>query len=100
LEPEQVPNATYEKPLFERKIYELGLTAAFSRQVLQDLPGVFTLEDLKIKLNAVLREVRARDPESETVANGILLLAQSNYEVQFAAESRLSERVIFPNSPS
>jgi predicted GH43/DUF377 family glycosyl hydrolase len=29
-----------------------------------------------------------------------LLLAQSNYEVQFAPESRVSERVIFPTSPS
>ncbi len=36
----------------------------------------------------------------DTVAKGILLLAQSNYEVQFASESRVSERVIFPTSPS
>src|SRR5438552_7938483 len=28
-EPRQAPNAYYEKPLFERKLYELGLTSAF-----------------------------------------------------------------------
>src|SRR5205823_11020708 len=56
--------------------------------------------ELRSKLEGVLRQVRANDPESETVAKGVLLLAQSNYEMQFAHESRLSERVIFPSSPS
>src|SRR5204863_7776235 len=28
-EPRQVPNASYEKPLFEPKLYELGLTSPF-----------------------------------------------------------------------
>src|ERR1051325_11033687 len=30
----------------------------------------------------------------------MLMLAQSNYEVQFDPESRLSERVLFPSTPS
>jgi hypothetical protein len=30
----------------------------------------------------------------------ILMLAQSNYEVQFAPDTRLSERVLFPTTPS
>src|SRR5437867_1129453 len=98
--PQQIPNATYEKSLFERKLYELGLTGAFSRDLLVELKPYFTLDELKSRLNSVLRQVRARDPESETVAKSILLLAQSNYEVQFEADSRLSERVIFPNSPA
>ena len=99
-EPQQVPSAFYEKPLFERKLYELGLTSPFSRRVLGELLDTFTMEELHKKLEAVLKQVRAIDPESDTVAKGILLLAQSNYEVQFAAESRVSERVIFPTSPS
>src|SRR5882724_4432997 len=99
-EPRQVPNASYEKPLFERKLYELGLTSPFSRRVLGELLDTFTMEELMKKLDAVLKQVRATDPESDTVAKGILLLAQSNYEVQFAPESRVSERVIFPTSPS
>jgi hypothetical protein len=99
-EPRQVPNASYEKPLFERKLYELGLTNPFSRSVIGQLPDAFTLEELQKKLDTVLKQVRSTDPESETVAKGVLLLAQSNYEVQFAPESRLSERVIFPSSPS
>jgi predicted GH43/DUF377 family glycosyl hydrolase len=99
-EPRQVPNAYYEKTLFERKLYELGYTSQFSRRVLGDLSELFTVVELQKKLESTLRQVRAVDPESETVAKSILLLAQSNYEVQFPPESRVSERVIFPFSPS
>jgi predicted GH43/DUF377 family glycosyl hydrolase len=99
-EPRQVPNASYEKPLFERKLYELGLTSPFSRRLMDDLRDTFTLAELQRKIDVLLKQVRALHPESETVAKGILLLAQSNYEVQFAPESRVSERVIFPTSPS
>jgi predicted GH43/DUF377 family glycosyl hydrolase len=100
IEPQQIPNATYENTLFERKLYELGLAGPFSRRVLSELKPFFTLDELKAKLNNVLRQVRMQDPEGETIAKGILLLAQSNYEVQFRPDSRLSERVIFPSSPS
>ncbi|HXU77891.1 MAG TPA: glycosidase [Methylomirabilota bacterium] len=99
-EPRQVPSASYEKPLFERKLYELGLTSPFSRRLLEELRDTFTLAELQKKIDALLKQVRSLHPESETVAKGILLLAQSNYEVQFAPESRVSERVIFPTSPS
>jgi predicted GH43/DUF377 family glycosyl hydrolase len=99
-EPKQIPNASYEKALFERKLYELGLTSEFSRRVTSQLKDIFTLPDLKKQTDLVLTQVRGCDPESEAIANGILLLAQSNYEVQFAPETRLSERVIFPTSPS
>ena len=99
-EPKQVPSASYEKPLFERKLYELGLTSAFSRRVMDELPASFNLGDLRKKVDTTVKQARALDPESEAVGRGILLLAQSNYEVQFAADSRVSERVIFPTSPS
>ena len=99
-EPKQVPSASYEKALFERKLYELNLTGAFSRRVLEQLPPTFTLTDLRKKLDTTLKQVRSLDPEGETISRAILLLAQSNYEVQFAPDSRVSERVIFPTSPS
>src|SRR5204863_3470519 len=72
----------------------------FTRRVLGELNDSFTFEELRKKLDAVLRQTRVIHPESDTVAKGVLLLAQSNYEVQFAPESRVSERVIFPFSPS
>src|SRR5688572_16943779 len=46
------------------------------------------------------KHLRARGQETKSVARKTLMLAQSNYEVQFAPDSRLSERVLFPVSPS
>src|SRR5687767_13956707 len=74
-EPRQIPNANYEKKLFERKLYELHLTSPFSRRVMEELGNTFNLEDLRKKLNVILRQVRATDPESELVARGMILLA-------------------------
>jgi predicted GH43/DUF377 family glycosyl hydrolase len=100
LEPAQVPNASYQKDLFERKVGELGLTGDFSRWLFQRLPESFTLEELRSGVGAAENIARARDQETEAVARKILMLAQSNYEVQFSPRSRLSERVLFPVTPS
>ena len=91
LEPAQVPNASYEKGLFERKLRELGLAGDFTRQTLQSLGDAFTLEELRGAAGRAAEHFEARKT---------LMLAQSNYEVQFAADSRLSERVLFPATPS
>ncbi len=100
LEPAQVPNASYEKSLFERKLQELGLVGDFSRQFLKGLGDSFTLEELHTSVNLAVKQLRARDQETGAAARKTLMLAQSNYEVQFAPDSRLSERVLFPVTPS
>src|ERR1035441_5210117 len=92
LEPEQVPNAAYENIIFERKLQELGLVGDFSRQVLQGLGSSFTLDDLRASLSRTAQEFRTRDQQTGAAARKIQTLAQSNYEVQFAPDSRLSER--------
>jgi len=98
LEPMQVPNATYEKSLFERKLQELGLVGDFNREVLKSLGDAFTLEELRTSVSLAVKQLRI--PDQESVARETLMLAQSNYEVQFAPDSRLSERVLFPATPS
>jgi predicted GH43/DUF377 family glycosyl hydrolase len=100
LEPVQVPNATYEKHLFERKLHELGLVGDFNREVLKGLGDAFTLEELRASVSLAVKQLRVPDQETQSVARETLILAQSNYEVQFAPDSRLSERVLFPTTPS
>ena len=100
LEPEQVPNASYESDVFERKLRELGLVGDFSRQVLLGLGSSFTLDELRASLTRSAQQFRARDQATGSNARKILTLAQSNYEVQFGPDSRLSERVLFPVTPS
>ena len=51
-EPSQIPNPLYEKPLFARKLSELGLTGEFSQRVMHKLGELFALEDLRAGLQA------------------------------------------------
>ena len=101
LEPVQVPNSRFERALFERKLHELHLLGEFNREVLAGLSDAFTMEELRASIS------RAADhlPESErqtinSTARETVMLARSNYEVQFTADSGLSERVLFPVTPS
>ncbi|HWH70270.1 MAG TPA: glycoside hydrolase family 130 protein, partial [Candidatus Sulfotelmatobacter sp.] len=84
----------------ERKLHELGLAGDFSRRVLQRLGNSFTLEELQASLNVVIEQDQSCDQETEAAARKTLMLAQSNYEVRFAADSHLSARVLFPVTPS
>ena len=101
-EPRQIPNPFYEKGLFERKLFELKLTNEFTRRVMHKLGELFTLEELRTNVKTELKQPRQSDgaKEDQNSAEGICMLASSNYEVQFQPEQRLSERIIFPASPS
>lgn len=100
LEPEQVPSMHYEKTLFERKLRELVLVGDFTRQTLQQLGESFTLDELRAAIRRATDILGARDQQTEAIARKTLMLAQSNYEVKFPPDSRLSERVLFPTTPS
>jgi predicted GH43/DUF377 family glycosyl hydrolase len=99
-EPRQIPNPHYETGLFARKLAELGLNGAFSRRVLKDFGDSFTLEELRVRLSAEQFQRSGVLTQDHDVAQGIWLLAKSNYEVQFQPEQEFSERVLFPATPS
>ncbi|MBN1698438.1 MAG: glycoside hydrolase family 130 protein [Spirochaetales bacterium] len=99
-EPEPVPNAVYEKALFARKLKEAGLHNNFCRCVVDQLPGEFILDDLRRILEEERRKMNPVDAMADRATQGILLLAESNYEVRFTSDSRVSQRVIFPSVPS
>ncbi len=101
LEPTQIPNSTFEKPLFERKLSELRLMGDFNRDVLNGLPDAFTMEELRASIARISAQLPEGQQETvKSVARETLMLASSNYEVQFPPESALSERVLFPVTPS
>jgi predicted GH43/DUF377 family glycosyl hydrolase len=97
-EPRPVPSAEFERALFSRKLAELGLDNEFSRRVMASLGGRFTLDQLRAAATAIRRTHPA--PDSGAIADRMLLLAQSNYEVAFDPSQNVSERIIFPFSPS
>jgi predicted GH43/DUF377 family glycosyl hydrolase len=102
-EPRQTPNPQYEKPQFTRKLLELGLTGDFADAAIGNLNDLFTLEELRNSLQTELAQSRVlntRLREDEEVSRGIQMLALSNHEVQFQREQSLSQRIIFPATPS
>jgi predicted GH43/DUF377 family glycosyl hydrolase len=98
-EPQQIANTVYEGPLFQRKLRELGLHSGFADRVTRRLGSSFGLNKLKEVLNAELESSDQRS-EDAMAAQSIWMLAKSNYEVQFDLEQNLSERILFPSTPS
>jgi predicted GH43/DUF377 family glycosyl hydrolase len=60
----------------------------------------FTLADLDRTLKLVLKSHRTRQREFEPVAHTMLVLARANYEIRFDPSLNVSERIIFPSSPT
>jgi predicted GH43/DUF377 family glycosyl hydrolase len=103
VEPKAVPNPTYERALFGRKLHELGLSSAFTRRVVQALDDEFTLQELRDELKREHWRGRNLEPEADQIANlddKILSLALSNYQVRFRPDQEISEQVLFPVTPS
>lgn len=100
-EPRLVHDAPYSKALFARQLAEQGFAGEFTRRALGSLGEAFTLGQLRVALALVKNQLEANDPAgARAVGDSILSLALSNYQVSFPADQRMSERVIFPVSPS
>jgi len=102
-EPRQIANTIYEGPLFKRKLWELGVESGFSGRVLERLGDSFSQSALRDALAAELEnsgQSHGEAGDNQVLASSIWMLARSNYEVQFEPEQDLSERIIFPSTPS
>ena len=101
-EPRQIPSRLYEKALFERKLDELGLTNEFTRRTIGRLGEAFQFDDLCRLVEEELQWSCEHDEGARNLDSAVAMrrLAESNYEVQFSPEQKLSERIIFPSSPS
>jgi predicted GH43/DUF377 family glycosyl hydrolase len=98
--PELVPNALYERALFHRKLSELGINGPLTEQVMAALGEHFTLHDLENSIEQVRKYNRAHQREFEPIAHTMLVLAKANYEIHYVDRPNISERVIFPSSPT
>jgi predicted GH43/DUF377 family glycosyl hydrolase len=100
-EPSQIPNPMYDRALFERKLSEVGLAGTFTHRVINRLAESFSPEELRSALQA--EQFRLSDGmsrEDQSAAQGIWMLARSNHEVQFRPEQQISDRILFPATPS
>ena len=99
LVPERVSNIAFTKELFTHRLEQAGVQNEFCRRVLDKLHEDFTLKELhQVLIASGLTETS--DAAAVWAARGLLLLAESNFEVSFPASSQLSQRVLFPSAPS
>lgn len=97
---EYISNPIYEKTLFEKKLIELDLLNDFAKTILDSLGESFTITELEGSIKILIRPFRNKLDENVLTATGILSLALSNYQIQYNPDHPLSERIIFPHSPS
>jgi predicted GH43/DUF377 family glycosyl hydrolase len=95
-----VPDSEFETALFARKLFEMGVTGRFCDDVMAALGDQFTFDELTEALRRVRRRERSSLREHESVSQAILTLARSNYEIKYAPDQPLSEKVIFPTGPT
>jgi len=98
--PNVVASSQYDKHLFLRKLFELGVSGGLVDLVFDALDERFTFSDLETSLRTTGRQHRSRRSEWEPVERAIGALARANYEIECDPDSDLSERVIFPYSPA
>ena len=92
-----VPDKQFEKPLFRRKLQDIGVNDAVTDLVLDRLGDFFTAAQLE----QAITEVRAAAPETlhlEESLQEIGWLAHSNYQLELPREAEASELVIFPQT--
>ena len=93
-----IDDALYDKESYVLKLIEMKAHRTYAEPILALLDPRFTMSDLKYAIE------RSRPREVVTqwkeLAESMLWLAHSNYELEFSPDAAISERVIFPVSES
>lgn len=98
--PDHIPPTSYNKAIFLQQLQQLGLVDTIAETILKTLRDSFTVEELMQEVQYLRRYAQHRNTEFDRTSSRLINLAKSNYEVVYAPEQPLTERVIFPNAPS
>lgn len=96
--PKIVHKKIYGKEKFVQKLSEMKIPKQYSSKIMKDLPDNFEYHQLRNSVNKVLSN--ERDTNKKLALEEITWLVDSYYDVKFSLDSDISERVIFPISPS
>ena len=98
--PERTLDRSFEKPLFSRKLLELGVPMSFTRAVMGRLAATFVFSELRDAVDEAFRTESMAPRELQEASEAVVALAESNYEVRFEESQPLCERIIFPATPN
>jgi predicted GH43/DUF377 family glycosyl hydrolase len=96
--PDLKQDPVYNRSVFQRKLDEMKAGNDISTYVLGCLPEEFTCKELVEQMAILKKTPRFSQAKQKTTFSFMTWLADSNYEIAFHADHRISERVIFPVS--
>ena len=88
----------YKRHIFQRKLKEMGVVNEITAHILGWLPEDFTYNELLKKIEMLHSKPEFPEAIQDSTFEAMRWLADSNYEVSFHTDHRISERVIFPVS--
>jgi predicted GH43/DUF377 family glycosyl hydrolase len=91
-------DAVYDRHLFQLKLNEMTACNEVTTHILNQLPENFTYNGLKEKIEALSSHPLFPEARQNETFESMYWLANSNYEMSFRNDHRISERVIFPVS--
>jgi predicted GH43/DUF377 family glycosyl hydrolase len=91
-------NPVYKRNPFERKLSEMGVGNEVTVHILNQMPDDFTYNALMEKIGTLRANPLFPKDLQNRAFEVMWWLANSNYEVSFHPDHRISERVIFPVS--
>jgi len=91
-------NPVYDRHLFELKLNEMGACNEVTAHLFGQLPENFTYNELKERIGALRSKTVFSEERQKGTFEIMYWLANSNYEMNFRPDHRISERVIFPVS--
>lgn len=91
-------NPLYERQLFRLKLQEMGACNEVTDYILEELPGEFTLGQLREEITKLSDQPRFPTTKQLECFRDMQRLADSNYTLHFHPDHDLSERAIFPVS--
>ena len=83
------------KATFRELLSQTGLSEDIRQNILSQLNADFSYREIEVALKVALRRVKS-GKEKSRLKYDILSMVNTSYELQFSADSKLSERVIFP----
>ena len=91
-------DSVYDLNPFQLKLNEMGAINELTAHILNQLPEKFTYNELLEKIGMLREKPLFSEEHQNRTFEVMCWLAGSNYEVNFHADHRISERVIFPVS--
>ncbi len=98
--PEIIEDAPYSRQVFRRMLFERGLLDDFALRLLARLDESFTFRQLEANLEIITAEGRQRTESPTNTAELVRALARANYDIDYLRGTDISERVLFPHSPT